>query len=298
MKVLLTGASGYLGRYVLQALQRQGIRTVSVRHSAAVDTATGETLQADLLSPTGAEELVARAQATHLLHLAWYVEHGQYWRSPRNFEWVQASIRLVDAFCRQGGSHVVAAGTCAEYDWSQEGLMCEGVTPYHPNTPYGVCKDATRRLLQSLSELHGVRFAWGHIFFPCGLDEAPGRLIPSLIRVFRGQMPAFGVNTAAVRGMLPVTDAAQAFVQMLVHPQASGAYNICSGTPTRIEEVVRLLAAECGANPETLLQLTSARPGDPAMLLGDNQRLRALGWHMQSSLEQCLEETIRAHDVQ
>jgi nucleoside-diphosphate-sugar epimerase len=95
--------------------------------------------------------------------------------------------------------------------------------------------------------------------------------------------------------MLPVTDAAQAFVQMLQHPQAKGAYNICSGTPTRIEEIVRLLAAECGADPAAVLQINSARPGDPAMLLGDTQRIRALGWSMHSSLEQCLKDTVRGH---
>jgi nucleoside-diphosphate-sugar epimerase len=294
MRILLTGASGYVGRHVLRALQHQGIETVCVQHTATLGSLSGESMSADLLSTDCAHELVARANATHLLHLAWYVEHGQYWHSPKNFEWVQASLRLVDAFCRQGGRHVVAAGTCAEYDWNH-GVMQEGVTPYQPNTPYGVCKDATRRLLQSMCEMHGARFAWGHIFFPCGLDEAPGRLIPSLLRVFRGQIPAFGVNAAAVRGMLPVTDAAQAFVQMLQNPQAKGAYNICSGTPTRIEEIVRLLAAECGADPANVLQINSARPGDPAMLLGDTQRIRALGWSMQSSLEQCLTDTVRGH---
>ena len=292
MKVLLTGASGYLGRHVLKALHMQGIETVSVQHTATVGPQAGETLSADLLSPDGALELVTRAKATHLLHLAWYVEQGKYWNSPQNFEWVQASIRLVDAFCRQGGRHVVVAGTCAEYDWNY-GFMREGITPYNPNTAYGICKNATRQLLQSLCDLHDTRLAWGHVFFPFGMDEAFGRLIPSLIQVFREQIPAFGVNAESVRGMLPVTDAAEAFAQLLKHPQARGTYNICSGIPTRIEEIVTLLAMECNADPATVLKLPSARLGDPAMLLGDNQRLRSLGWRMQGSLQQCIKDTVQ-----
>ncbi len=294
MKVLLTGASGYLGRHVLKALEMQGIETVCAQHRTPFISQTGEVLSANLLSPDGALELVTHANATHLLHLAWYVKQGKYWNSPQNFEWVQASIRLVDAFCRQGGKHVVVAGTCAEYDWDY-GFMQEGVTPYNPHTPYGICKNATRQLLQSMCDLHNVRLAWGHVFFPFGIDESLGRLIPSLIQVFRGQIPAFGVNNEAIRGMLPVTDAAQAFVRLLQHPQAYGAYNICSGIPTRVDEIVELIAAELHADSSLVLQLPSSRSSDPSMLLGNNQRLRSIGWSMESSLKKCLQQTIKAH---
>ena len=294
MKVLLTGASGYLGRHVLKALGMQGIETVCAQHRTTFSSQTGEVLSADLLSPDGALELVTHAKATHLLHLAWYVEQGKYWNSPQNFEWVQASIRLVDAFCRQGGKHVVMAGTCAEYDWDY-GFMQEGVTPYNPHTPYGICKNATRQLLQSMCDLHNVRLAWGHVFFPFGMDESAGRLIPSLIQVFRGEIPAFGVNNEAIRGMLPVTDAADAFVRLIQHHQASGAYNICSGIPTRIDEIVELIAAEFNADPSAVLNLPSSRSSDPAMLLGNNQRLRSIGWSMEGSLKKCLQQTVKAH---
>lgn len=290
MKVLLTGASGYLGRHVLRALQRRGIDTVATgrRRSPALQGCTF--IEADLLQVNSAQTLVEQSGATHLLHLGWYVEHGKYWLSPLNFEWVQASMRLVDAFCRQGGKRIVGAGTCAEYDWSY-GYMHEGLTPYAPATVYGVAKNASRQLLQEQCKSFGASFAWGHIFFPFGLDEGPQRLVPSLMRVFQGESPPFGVNANAYRGMLPVNDAAEAFVELLLSDQ-TGMVNICSGEPVAISDVVRSVARLFDADPDKVLRLASTRPGDPPLLVGNCQRLRSTGWVPQSSISQCLQDTL------
>ena len=74
--------------------------------------------EADLLEP-GAAERADRASCrpTHLLHLAWYAEPGEYWTSPENLDWVEASLRLLRAFERRAGA--VFAGTCAEYEWER-----------------------------------------------------------------------------------------------------------------------------------------------------------------------------------
>lgn len=290
MRVLLTGASGYLGRHVLQVLQQQGIETICTSHNAYIESHRNNIFKTDLLSHDGAYKLVKHAKATHLLHLAWYVNHGDYWHSQRNYEWVQASMRLIDAFCSSGGKHVTVAGTCAEYDWNY-GYMKEGVTPYNPNTPYGVSKDAARRLLSSICTNYGVEFSWGHIFFPFGFEEASTRLIPSLIRVFRREIPAFGINKNAVRGLISVQDAARGFLYLL-QSNAVGNYNICSGIPTQLEQVVRIIAKYFDADPDIILKLETTRPGDPPMLLGNNERLSALGWRIQQSLEHCIHETV------
>lgn len=290
MRVLLTGANGYLGRHVRRALRARGIDTVATGRNHD-GLANGEPfIAADLLNLRDLESLVEQAQATHLLHLAWYVEHGKYWTSPANFAWAQASLALVEAFQRHGGQRVVAAGTCAEYDW-EYGYMREDVTPYRPALPYGVAKSATRQLLQSLCAVQGLEFAWGHVFFPFGLDESRQRLVPSLIRVFRDGATPFGINSNAYRGMLPVGDVANAFTALLESPM-QGAFNICSGKPTCLGEVVRTVARLCQADPEIVLQLASERPSDPALLVGDNSRLRSTGWLQTTSLEQCLQATL------
>ena len=178
MRVLLTGASGFIGKQVLAQLEHYGIDTVVVGRSSPIEF-NGVFIEADLLNQDVCQEIIFRAQPTHLLHLAWYAEHGHYWNSHLNLRWVEATTRLVEAFCTAGGKHVIVAGTCAEYDWSH-GCCREGVTPLMPSTLYGTAKNTTRRLVTAVCEDNGVPWAWGRIFLPFGPGEDRRRLIPSM----------------------------------------------------------------------------------------------------------------------
>lgn len=291
MKVLLTGASGFLGSYALDSLRCHGIETVMLGRRRAPDSAFADFIEADLLATSDFAALIQGSGVTHLLHLAWYAEHGKYWTSPINFRWVEATTRLVEAFCAAGGQQVVVAGTCAEYDWSH-GYCREDSTPLNPATLYGSAKDAARRLAMAVCARHQVPCAWGRVFLPFGTGEASQRLIPSLIEVFRGRRPPFGVNAVAYRDFLHASDVAEGFIALLQRGE-NGAYNISSGQPVRLADVVQELAQLLDADPQAVLDLTTERPGEPPLLVGENLKLKALGWQQALSLAQGLEQTVR-----
>lgn len=276
MRVLLTGASGFVGAHVLGQLLESGVDVIVIGRSRPAGY-TGSFISADLLECGELSELIQGACASHLIHLAWYTEHGQYWNSPLNLRWVEASVRLVEGFCAAGGQKVVTAGTCAEYDWNF-GLCQEDSTPLNPATLYGTAKDATRRLLEAVCKHHKAKCAWGRIFLLYGKGEDPRRLIPSLIDVFEGRRPPFGVNATACRDFLSVNDVASALIRLL-SSDAQGCYNISSGTPTQIAEVVREIASDLRADPRVILDLCSERLSEPNVLFGDNRKLTALGWY-------------------
>lgn len=291
MKVLLTGASGFLGRYVLDGLRQHSIATAMVGRQQAPDSAFAEFIEADLLATQDFAALVKASGATHLLHLAWYAEHGKYWTSPLNLRWVEATTRLVEAFCKAGGQQVVVAGTCAEYDWSH-GYCREDSTPLNPATLYGTAKDAARRLVMAVCTQHQVPCAWGRVFLPFGTGEASQRLIPSLIDVFRGKRPPFGVNASAYRDFLHASDVAEGFIALLRNG-ASGAYNISSGRPVQLGDVVQELARRLNADPQAVLGLTTGRAGEPTLLVGENRKLGLLGWVPQLSITENLLKEIK-----
>lgn len=295
MRVMVTGAGGFLGRYVLRALQSNGLSAVAVGRSPPADLAGAAFIQADLLETARLPALTARAGASHLVHLAWFTQHGVFWHSPHNFRWVDASVRLVEAFCVSGGRHVVVAGSCAEYDWN-DGRCDEASTALVPATPYGVSKDATRRLVTALCAQHRVGCAWGRIFFPYGAGESSARLLPRLVAALQGHSPAFGVGGAAVRDFLHARDVA-AGLRTLLQAEATGSFNISSDKPVTVTDLVRRLARLLDADPGRILDAPAPadRSGDAPLLLGSNARLRALGWRQEYALDRGLQQML--HDI-
>jgi len=286
MRVLLTGATGFVGQYVARKLMADGVDIVTLGREKR--NFSNQHIQTDLLAISNHSAIVNEAAATHLIHLAWYTEHGKYWSSSLNLDWVKATEALVKAFCISGGKHITIAGTCAEYDWNH-GYCSEDLTPTIPKSIYGIAKDATRQICQTTCSEFGVPLAWGRVFFPYGKGEPESRLLPSLAAVFQNKKNSFGVNGHCYRDFLHVTDVASAFVA-LSSRQATGCINISSGEPVRICDVVSLLAQMMSADPSIVLQLPSARLDGHNMLVGSNERLLNLGWSKFVSLTEGLKD--------
>lgn len=295
MRVLLTGANGFLGRYVLSCLHDQGIETVCLGRQPPALLAKALFIECDLLTELNFPAVMRAARATHLIHLAWYTEHSKYWTSPLNLRWVDATVRLIEAFCQAGGEKVVAAGSCAEYDWSY-GYCSEDRTPLNPVTVYGTAKDATRRLATVMCEQHNVPFAWARIFFPFGFGEARQRLIPSLIEVFAGQREPFGVNASVYRDFLHVSDTAHGIVSLLKN-RNNGEFNICSAEPVLLSSIVIKLSCILNADPEKILNMSPSHRSDIQFLIGDNSKLKKSGWCKSISIKEGLEKTIEDMNI-
>lgn len=281
MRALVTGATGFVGRSVVHSLKRRGVDVITLGRGQASD------VQVDLLGEESLDDAMTHAAADVLIHSAWYAEHGKFWTAPVNTQWVTATERLVEAFCRTGGRRVVGVGTCAEYQWSQACCL-EMSTPLRPATLYGASKDEARKVMERVCAAHDASCAWARLFIPIGVGEPPGRLIPSVIAVLRGTREPFAIGGAASRDFLHVTDVAEALVTLALS-DATGPFNISSARPTPIAELVDHLAMRLGADAEPLRRLYADRPGEPASLYGDNSRLSALGWWQTLSLPDALD---------
>jgi len=275
---------------VLKPLRKRGFEVHAVARRAP-EGGAGEIRwhNAELMDSAERERLLAQAQPTHLLHLAWYAEHGKYWTSTENLRWVETSLALLRGFVENGGRRAVIAGTCAEYDW-RHGTCVEATTPTVPKTLYGAAKNALHEVAAAYAKQAGFSLAWGRIFLPYGPGEPPTRLVPSTITALLSKQPVRVSHGAQYRDFLHVSDCADALAA-LAASEVTGAVNIGSGEPHTIREMVETLAAiACpGESAKIEFGAVAVADDDPPLLVADTSRLRKeLHWQPTIPLAQGL----------
>lgn len=291
-RVLITGASGFVGRHCLHKLQ--GMAEIhAVYHSRLPDPLPGiEAHQADLFRDSEVNALLARIRPTHLLHLAWNAKPGEFWNSPENHRWVTASETLVRAFADNGGQRVVSAGTCAEYDWSA-GTCQERRTPMQPATLYGKAKQTFWQRLERCAGESGIEAACGRIFFLYGPHEHPRRLVASVVNSLLSERPALCSEGRQQRDFLYVEDVADAFVKLL-QSRVCGPVNVAAGQTVSVREVVAQLAERLGRQDLVRFGSLPTPQGDPPVISADTTRLRdEVKWAPRHSLEEGLDRTVQ-----
>lgn len=292
--VLLTGANGFIGKVTIPLLLEKGYVVHAVTSKTRVSKSKDNLIwhEVDLLDLVKTENLLGEVEPSHLLHLAWYVEHGKFWNAEENLDWLKSSINLVQQFVRYGGKRIVVAGTCFEYDFTENMPLTEYKTALRPNTLYGVTKYSLYLALEKFTSISNISFAWGRIFLLFGANESPNRLVPSVIRALLRNEKTKTSHGNQIRDFLSVEEVVEAFVALL-ESDVCGAVNIASGKGIKIREVVEEIAEIIG-KPELLRIGALPAPADePLEIVADITRLREeVRFKKDFNLRGRLEETI------
>jgi nucleoside-diphosphate-sugar epimerase len=291
VRVLLTGATGFVGRHAFEALVEQGCEVHAVARHPGPPREGVFWHEADLLDPAALQAVVDRAQATHLLHLAWYAVPGSFWSAPQNERWIDASLRLLRAFGEARGRRAVLVGTCAEYAWGSE-CLSEHTTPLEPTTLYGACKHATHIAAAALADQLDVSLAWGRIFFLYGPHEPPGRLVSGVASTLLAGEEAPTSEGFQRLDFMHVRDVAAALLSLL-RSDVLGPVNIASGEALPVRDLVAAIAEHAGGIERVRFGAREERPEEPPVILGDSTRLREeVGFTPSIGIAQGIAETV------
>jgi dTDP-6-deoxy-L-talose 4-dehydrogenase (NAD+) len=266
--LLLTGASGFVGRQVLRALQASGesIRVVTRSPDAFSWPADTTLVRSDNAFAESATWWADAARGVDaVLHMAWYAEPGAYLQSPLNLDCLRGTLTMAEGCAAAGVRRFVGVGTCFEYD-TREGYLSTR-TPLNPASPYAAAKAAAYLFLREYLAERKVSFAWCRLFHLFGEGEDPRRLIPYVRNQLAEGRSVELTSGQQIRDYLDVRQAGAELARQLLGSR-EGSINICSGEGRSVRQIVECIADEYGRRDLLSFGVRADNFTDPPVVVG------------------------------
>jgi|TARA_B110000879_G_C11167324_1_gene511894 dTDP-6-deoxy-L-talose 4-dehydrogenase (NAD+) len=270
-RILLTGATGFVGRQILKVLESQGLETFVVarpgwQNRIEIDhTLTQVKETADLFQETHKWWCDVLQDIDTVIHSAWYAEPGEYLTAPKNLDCLIGTLQLAKAAATSSVKRFVGLGTCIEYQLSDSILTLE--TPLNPTTPYSAAKVAAYYSLREYLTHSEISFLWCRLFYIYGEGEDTRRLVPFLHgKLSKGEVADLSSGTQ-IRDFIDVIDAAKMIVAGTLS-QTKGAANICSGQGQTIRKLAEKIADQYGHRNLLNFGARSDNLVDPPCIIG------------------------------
>lgn len=283
-KLLVTGATGFIGKRAIEACLDQGVRiaALAVPDDSGVDVldSSVEIIRGSLDAPPWKE--IEAFEPESCLHCAWVATDSDYLSSTLNAQYLEWSRAFVRGLIARGVDHFVGVGSCAEYVPFEELKV--------PVPLYVASKIEFKEYLQREHEENAeFNYAWARVFYAYGLGEPSRKLVSSLLVQLQLREACHIETPDAVKDFVNVRDVGSA-LSVLVAKSASGVFDLGSGVALSIRELATMMVDELEAD-KSLLRLGSKKDSLPVPV-ADIARLCQIGWAPEVSMREGVREMI------
>lgn len=240
MKILVTGATGFIGNYVINELLKGDYEIIATARSKKKDIYSSWLHKVTYFSANLNEDkkdwFTFFNEPDKLIHLAWenlpnYKELFHFERNlPNNYLFLKNLIE-------NGLGDITVTGTCFEYGF-QEGELSEEQIPI-PNNPYGIAKNTLRIFLEELQKNKNFKLKWIRLFYPYGKGQSPTSILSLLDEAIDDGDQVFNMSGGEqLRDYLPINIMAEYITKIAMYKDNIGVINCCSGKPISVRKLV------------------------------------------------------------
>ena len=299
-RVLITGATGFIGKPLRKMLISEGYEILALARNAPIQQDQIKWLEADLSNTQAYRSAIAEFSPEVVIHLAWQgIPDYSLETSIANLNLSLGLLSFVVSL--ESCKKVIVSGSCWEYADANGECLESDVNK--PQNDFTWAKHAIRSWLEIHCPKHGIDYAWLRIFYVYGPGQRSGSLLPLILASLQeDEMPAINAAYNA-NDYVYIDDVVEAFMVAVRQPFQSGIYNIGSGESVKVLDIFRL-AENIVNGSETLSEQmadnASVQVNAVDFWAGLAKVRKHLGWMPKTSLTDGISKTwahLRAQSV-
>jgi GDP-4-dehydro-6-deoxy-D-mannose reductase len=306
MRIFITGGAGFIGSHLADFLVAKGFKDVYVEYWS------GETVEnvahlkgkiklvkLDIKDTKRVHKAIAKIRPDLIFHLAAQSYVTESWKRPR--ETLETNIigtfNVFDAVIKEKLNPVIiSVCSSAEYGLTDASeIPIKESKEFRPISPYAVSKVAQDMLSLQYFQSHSLKIIRVRLFNITGprkMFDACSDFAKGVTEVEKNSSKFLKVgNLDGIRDFTDVGDAVKALWLLYEKGKPGEVYNVCSGRGVKVGEVVKMLSRMAKTKVVTLVDKSKMRIIDDPLFLGDNSKIRALGWKPETPLEKTLSDT-------
>ena len=271
MKILVTGANGYLGQGIVKAILDNGNEVIASDFNTQRVDQRAKRVDCDLFNVKNPYDFFEKPDV--LLHLAWRDGFVHYSNAhiddlPKHFEFIKS-------FAENGCKHIAVMGSMHEVGFF-EGSINEN-TACHPTTPYGIGKNALRDLTSMLCKQNNSVFQWLRGFYIVGNSKYGNSIFSKITAAVAEGKKEFPFTLGQNQyDFIDYTDFCTQVAAAVGQSKEQGIINICSGRPEKLADRVERFIKENEYDIQLLYGMFPDRPYDSKAIWGDSSKIEKI----------------------